>query len=581
MLVMLLVWCYAISLLYVFGHFTFSVCNKKLKENLPESTFILLTGLIALSTFCHFWSLFYKVGIATHLCILFFTILYIYFQRKILATEVKNHLLNIYKSHPITKLLFVIFMAIGLFYSVVPSEYGDDGLYYIQSMKYIEEYGVVPGAALTIDSIAFNSNWHMVSAFFSFSFFKSDLYIDINGLFYLILMTYSLIGLNRIFTGEKIQKSTFIRSAMMLPTFTYAVMLVPTSADPIIIMGTWILLNTTYEKMETKNLYQYDLISLFLFIFSIYLFTVKISFLIILLLPIYIAFRMILNKETFSPIIITCILILIPFFIRNIIVSGYLLFAFPSLDFFNVEWKLPEYMLDGMMRSIKASARVRFSSTIDVEKMSISEWFPLWWNQKITFYKALVVCIGIYIVYLAISSFICITKKGIKFCLANYEKGILLHSITLISILFWFFNAPDFRFSFGFLFIPAYMLFAYLSLATYKKIKKIFFIYFGLLFIYLHILLYQNFTGLSAPFDPIKKYAIKPAKFPNVECVRTKAYNFYYYLPITDHIADPPGFWNGPIPCFDKNHLNSNYHILMTRTNNIKDGFKIQPLQNQ
>lgn len=72
--------------------------------------------------------------------------------------------------------------------------------------------------------------------------------------------------------------------------------------------------------------------------------------------------------------------VLIPFLVRNVLISGWLVYPLASIDLFHVDWKIPVEYLEKDSAQIKVWGRCLF----DVEKLDLPlrEWFPVWWNAK-------------------------------------------------------------------------------------------------------------------------------------------------------------------------------------------------------
>lgn len=73
-------------------------------------------------------------------------------------------------------------------------------------------------------------------------------------------------------------------------------------------------------------------------------------------------------------------LVIAPFLIRNVIISGYLVYPYASLDFFDVDWKMAKSVVDFDNREIMAYGR-------DLESyfqsaFPVSEWIPIWWSHQ-------------------------------------------------------------------------------------------------------------------------------------------------------------------------------------------------------
>lgn len=66
------------------------------------------------------------------------------------------------------------------------------------------------------------------------------------------------------------------------------------------------------------------------------------------------------------------------FLIRNIIISGYILYPYAQLDFFHVDWKMPKELVVFDHNEIIVWGR----NLNDVRKYDwgIESWFPIWWE---------------------------------------------------------------------------------------------------------------------------------------------------------------------------------------------------------
>ena len=133
---------------------------------------------------------------------------------------------------------------------------------------------------------------------------------------------------------------------------------------------------------------------------------------------------------------VSCITVSV-FFIRNIILSGYLVYPYAQLDFFDVDWKMPKELAVYDHNEIIAWGR----SLNDVRKYEwgIESWFPIWWNtltQKQMFLFAFnIICFFI----LGAEGIFCYIRRKNK-------EWIPIWVTSVVCLSAWFFSAPLIRY---------------------------------------------------------------------------------------------------------------------------------------
>src|SRR6185503_10426523 len=70
---------------------------------------------------------------------------------------------------PVIKATFFTILALILVMNAGPTQMDDTDSYHIQMVKWIQEYGTVPGIANLHERFGFNSSWFSSIALFSFS----------------------------------------------------------------------------------------------------------------------------------------------------------------------------------------------------------------------------------------------------------------------------------------------------------------------------------------------------------------------------------------------------------------------------
>lgn len=253
----------------------------------------------------------------------------------------------------------------------------DTALYHAQSIRWIEEYGAVKGLGNLHCRLAYNSASFALSALYSMAFLGQGSLHCAAG-FPAFLLAAGSLRLADSLRERKLRASDFARvmcvyylvnifDEMISPASDYFMVLIA-----FYIVITWLSLAERGEK----EIFPYALLC----VLSVFLLTVKLSAALILLLTIYPACRLVKEKRWRE--IGVCLglgfLTALPFFIRNVILSGWLVYPFTSIDLFNVSWKIPKGVADYDAREIQVWGR----GYTDVTRYDISpkEWLPGWFR---------------------------------------------------------------------------------------------------------------------------------------------------------------------------------------------------------
>ena len=125
---------------------------------------------------------------------------------------------------------------------------------------------------------------------------------------------------------------------------------------------------------DLQDIYPYAMISILL----VFAATVKFSIALLVLLSIKPAVMLIKNRYIKQMIasLLAGVATLLPFFIRNVLISGWLIYPSTFIDLFDVDWKIPK----GVAQYDAMEIGVYGKGINDVTKldMPITEWLPEW-----------------------------------------------------------------------------------------------------------------------------------------------------------------------------------------------------------
>jgi hypothetical protein len=146
-------------------------------------------------------------------------------------------------------------------------------------------------------------------------------------------------------------------------------------------------------------------------------------------------------------------LLVIPFIIRNTIISGYPFYPATSFDLANVDWKPDPKITERLLEYIKYYNRVS-TTYLDIEQTKAlgSNWISSWFKYLFLFDKVLV-----------IAGTIGIILSMIKLFINKNKATTLLTTISVAWLICWLIISPDPRFVYGILLFGIFLLAYYFS----------------------------------------------------------------------------------------------------------------------
>ncbi|MGA7604277.1 MAG: hypothetical protein WCA79_00010, partial [Anaerolineales bacterium] len=344
-----------------------------------------------------------------------------------------------------------------------PTNY-DTALYHAQAIHWIESYRAVPGLVNIHNRLAYNSSWLVLVASLSFAFLGLRSFHLTNSMITLATMFYFGEG----FQGL-IQKQVTISNVVkvilfFLPLYLYASDLSSPGTDLPPALLTWAITVLILEKVEKQGL-EFDPYSVAIFILSVFAVTVKLSTLPLCGLSILMLVQQIWNKKWQHSTFLTgtALIILLPWFLRNIVLSGYLIFPISQVDLFSFDWKYPLNAVTAIREALLWFNRFPIHTNVYIG-MSTTQWLPLWFHlldrsQKILFLIALASPLGL-------------TPYIFSGAIRKLVNGhVVAFLINYVGIFFWLFTAPTFRFGYAYLF-ACIVLASALIIFRFKSVKR-------------------------------------------------------------------------------------------------------------
>jgi hypothetical protein len=448
---------YALFLLFIIGSLTRKLFEKASllpnSSSAPDLANTIILGIITLTTVISSTALVIPVTEYVHLGITALLFLYICYDRNYLFAKIRSVFLKA-KASPYLSILGIICLLSAIVHASGPATSFDTGLYHAQAVKWIKEYGTVPGLGNLHHRLAFNSSWFHLAAFFDILAFAGKSYHLVNVIAFSLALIISFSGFVNIFEGE-LSLTNIIKCLIALPLCVdrdLSIEFIPSLSPDLIvfifIVYAFILTincieqNLASDGKQTPSRYESSILVICL---SLFLPTIKLSSLPVVLLALYILTRpenRVWKKLLFTGLV--SFFILFPFLVSNVILSGYLVFPFPALDLFSFDWKIPYAQAEKVRRSIRYFAIHPTPGYTDwsIGDMSTFEWIRFWSTHggKNPIYRWLIYSF----VPAAIFFFFCFKRK-LEICV----NTLVIQVILLLGIIFWFFSAPAIRFGRG------------------------------------------------------------------------------------------------------------------------------------
>ena len=352
-----------------------------------------------------------------------------------------------YQKLPLTsKLLLILSLGLVLVMSSWLIIHPDSLAYHFPLIRWSAEHTLAPGLANLHIRFGYQSNWFIGAAIFDTGPFGINGLSPLNGSILIWMVAFCVRQLNtfQLYEENKGRKFYWLLLLFMMGwSYTqFRLTATSASADFILAMLTWYILFLTINPSK-EPLHRLLLILLINFAFTIKLSSAPLA---ILLVYFLVENKFELLKKYFWQTTFCILIITIPFLVRNYISSGYLLFPVSWTSIGNPDWKVPAPLVEKEASYVTAYARMQvegdITSITEANKAGLKEWLPEWAMQRS---EADLTLLAIALLLLIIGL---IQFKYIR--QSNFIYKIALIT-TVAGCSFWFYNAPDPRFGWGFI----------------------------------------------------------------------------------------------------------------------------------
>ena len=495
--------------------------NNLLSTNLNKKNHILWLGIITLSVVLMTLHFIFSISYYLNLLILVSSIIHLIHLKKFKITSLNA----IYKSNIVT----IIFYFSCLIILTKASLLYDTGLYHIQTIKWFNEYSLIPGLANLNDRFGFNIISYYLSNYLIYPYTENLSFISVS-LFVYTLTFFSIINLK----FDNFDKSQWLKIILLIGLAFKRYLVPSASPDLIVFCLELIIISTLIDYIYSQNKRDDNLI--FILLALCFVFYFKISTIIFSLLFIFVLIYF--YRDKFLEIINYKIVlfILVPFIIW--IIRGYILSGmpfYPNSTFiidnfiFSVEKEHADTLVKNIYNwsvnsSIKSEVKISFLGNL------------IYWFKNVPDYHKL---------YLLIISILLIL------IFLKFEKKVFTHNliiimiVLLLNIFFVLINLPQVRFLESSL-IGLILLLIILFYQTYRNFALINNIIINKILMLSSVLFFIFVVFFKGEFNNTFSVHWNSSKVLNTQNYKIleNNKNFKVFMPISGDQC-----WNSQLPC--------------------------------
>ena len=441
MLSVIVIWIYMFLSTFLIGYGIIRVLTRYIPYRIRYLDSYLMCGLAAVTVYAQFFSLFGRVGLAANLILCVVGLAVAWLGRRQLYSMFREVWSNIRddRSGKRGKMFIMLFLFLLFAYGASRGIiHYDTSLYHAQSIRWIEEYGLVKGLGNLDCRLAYNSSSFALSALYSMVFLGGQSYHCAAGWLAFLLSVVSLELIDS-FRRRRLRISDFARGMCVYYLVNIFDEMISPASDYFMVLAAFYIVIRWLDLLEEEvsKILPYAMLC----VLGVFLMTVKLSAALILILALYPAYRLIKEKR-FGEILTYLILgfvTALPYFIRNFLISGWLVYPFTQIDLFDVIWKIPKGAADYDAREIQVWGR----GYTDVTRYDIPmrEWLTDWFGALAGSDKVLVATAAVSVCILLIYGFGMVCGLWRK----RWEL-LLVQTAVAASFLFWICTSPLMRY---------------------------------------------------------------------------------------------------------------------------------------
>lgn len=437
MLSVILIWLYMLVTAFLLGFGILNCLAHVGMYQVKRWDSYVMCGLAGVTVYAQAFSIFAQVGLIANIILVVICLVTACLYKKRLRVLFQGVLEKFRDGKAVFLILLFLLFAYGTSRGII---HYDTGLYHAQSIRWIEEYGVVKGLGNLHCRLAYNSASFALSALYSFAFLGGLSYHAAAG-FFAFLLAAVCSELAELKKRKSLKPSDFARVMGIYYLLMIFDEMISPASDYFMVLTAFYLIIRWMDLLEEKEqtVFPYAMLC----VLGIFLLTIKLSAALIILLVIKPAMALLREKrwKEIAVYFFLGIMTALPFLIRNVILSGWLVYPFTGIDLFSPDWKIPKGIADYDAREIQVWGR----GYHDVTKfdMPIWKWLPEWFRGISGMNKIFVLAALVSVLVFTVRLVVTLWKRRSK---ADIWNRLLLEGVVSVCFLFWLFSSPLLRY---------------------------------------------------------------------------------------------------------------------------------------
>ncbi len=447
MLAVLLNWIYIFATTFCLGGGFAVLCGKLFNYRIKRMDSLLMAGVIIATVYAQLFSFAGGVGLAANLVLAAICALAALLCRRELGTYITQG----WKAYGISKkILLLLLIVLWAFFTSRGYIHYDSDLYHGQSIRWIEEYGVVPGLGNLHERFAYNSSSFALSALYSMKFLTGESLHACNG-YFAVILTLTALDITRSWKRKRFTLSDLARVGAVYYLTTITNEVVSPASDYCIMCVVFFVVIKWMDLLEEeeKDIAPFSLLC----VAGVYALTLKLTAGLILLLLIKPACGLIREKRLKEICLYLAmgLAVAVPWFARTVMISGWLIYPFPQLDLFSVDWKMDPAAIEVDAAQISAWGKALYN--IQLLDTPATQWIPNWFINTLSAMEKILI----------LGSAVCIPIFLVSACHVFIKKRwkdldiLLVLGMLNCSYLFWQFSAPLMRYGYAYVLLIDFM----------------------------------------------------------------------------------------------------------------------------
>lgn len=502
-------WVFIFFTSIILGSLFCCAIKKLFGYELIDIASVSLAGIVILTVFSEYISLFAGVGQWAGCSVLFACVCGLIFFRK----AVFSHLRIVFHNITVTMYLYFGVLIIGwLFFSSLGYQHTDTALYHIQAISWIEKFGVVKGLGNLHNRLGYNSSIFSLYALFTMRevFPEAPVYC-VNG-YIALLISASLHPLLGVFKRKRLRIADFSMLATAYYLFCISDEIISPASDYLTVLLVFFVINSWLILIENEGGERKSIIPFCLLcVLIVYAVSVKVTTGVLILLLVKPAAVLIKEKKGKEIVFFLAlgIGIAMPWLIRNVLITGYIVYPLPGIDLFDFDWEMHPEIVAADAYQIKVWGKGVNAYPLEYHRSF--KWVPIWWRTMLSTIEKVIVAGDLFSVPIVI---VLLIRDIIKGEIRSRKDYYLVVMSVMACYFCWQLLAPLPRYGYCYILLPPTLavgeIICRMSRQTWIKCLMAVFL------AYKCVMLSQYIYLHSATF--IYNYLLFPQQMRDVEC---------------------------------------------------------------